>query len=460
MTDQLAGFPFWLLSFDEDGVPVDADAVANLVSELKAQRISDLFVFSHGWNNDRTTALKLYKRFFEQMREVLDAAVPASATTRIGVAGVLWPSILWPDDAENATMTAVVPSPSTGGGASFGSAPAAPMATAAISAINGELRKAYPRAEARALVDELTAMLERHESSDAALQAFRQKLAQLLTSARGTPLDPKHVDDAEAAMVNLDDAKWRGLLQSLGNRATKGGPAGGGSVGSLNPFTALWTGAKEALRVASYWNMKMRAGVVGSAGLGARVLASIARDAPGVRVHLIGHSFGARLVSFSLAGMPDALQGGASPVKSLFLLQGAFSHYAFADRLPHDNGRAGALKGMASRVDGPLLTTHSLRDLAVGRSYPAASFANGDDSAGFEEQIARWGAVGHDGEQAVNAASDELSPPGKRYAFKKGEWLNLDGNKVIIHGGLPSGAHSDIVHPHTAWAALAAAQVV
>ena len=61
---------------------------------------------------------------------------------------------------------------------------------------------------------------------------------------------------------------------------------------------------------------------------------------------------------------------------------------------------------------------------------------------------------------AVGAKSEPLSAPGKKYAFAAGQWLNLDGNSVIIHGGRPSGAHSDIVHPHTAWAALAAAGIV
>ena len=68
--------------------------------------------------------------------------------------------------------------------------------------------------------------------------------------------------------------------------------------------------------------------------------------------------------------------------------------------------------------------------------------------------------MGHGGAQAVGAAAEALAAPGKAYAFAKGKWLNLDANQVIIHGGLPSGAHSDIVHPHTAWAALAAAAIV
>jgi hypothetical protein len=222
----------------------------------------------------------------------------------------------------------------------------------------------------------------------------------------------------------------------------------------------LWAGAKDALRIATYWQMKQRAATVGRDGLGGLVLSKLVRDAPHTRVHLIGHSFGARLVSFSLSGLPEGVTEAASPVKSLFLLQGAFSHYAFADKLPHDASRSGALKGMAKYVDGPLLTTHSLKDLAVGVSYPAASFVNQDDSAAAIDQSIRFGAMGHDGAQAVAAASALLGTPGTIYPLQKGKWVNLDGNRVIVHGGLPSGAHSDIVYPHTAWAALAAAGLV
>jgi hypothetical protein len=68
--------------------------------------------------------------------------------------------------------------------------------------------------------------------------------------------------------------------------------------------------------------------------------------------------------------------------------------------------------------------------------------------------------MGHDVSQAVQATKKPLGPPLTIYPLAKGKWLNLDGNAVIIHGGLPSGAHSDIVHPQTAWAALQAAGIV
>jgi hypothetical protein len=458
MSETLHGFPFWLLTFDKRGNLEDAGAIDRLIAELGSQKITDLFIFSHGWNNDRTAALALYDRFFGEIRKVLDGNAPKSPHTRIAVAGVVWPSILWPDDAESASMNHVLAG--GGGGVALGGGAPIPAAQATPKQIREALRKSYDDARQLTLLEELTAMLETQSKTDAALKEFRAKLGEFLTSESGTQLDKKQPDAAEGAIAGLNDAKWRRLLEVLGDQALLGQPTGGGAAGFGDPFKKLWAGAKDALRLATYWQMKERAGVIGRTGLGERVLARIAAQAEKTRVHLLGHSFGARLVSFSLSGMPARLEGEHSPVKSLFLLQGAFSHFAFADKLPHDATRSGALKGMAARVDGPLLTTHSQKDYAVARSYPAASFVNGDDSAAAADQLSRWGGMGYDGAQAVGAIAEQLSPPGKKYPFQKGAWLNLDGNKVIVHGGLPSGAHSDIAHPHTAWAALAAAEIV
>ena len=63
------------------------------------------------------------------------------------------------------------------------------------------------------------------------------------------------------------------------------------------------------------------------------------------RVHLIGHSFGARLVSFALAGIDSPQR---SPVASLLLVQGAFSHWSFAHAQDNPFGRPGALNAVRS----------------------------------------------------------------------------------------------------------------
>jgi hypothetical protein len=76
-------------------------------------------------------------------------------------------------------------------------------------------------------------------------------------------------------------------------------------------------------------------------------------------------------------------------VKALTLLQGAFSHFTFANQLPFAAGRQGALAGMLSRIDGPLVVCFSTHDTAVGQFYPLASLASGDDAAGIEDPMYR-----------------------------------------------------------------------
>jgi esterase/lipase superfamily enzyme len=75
------------------------------------------------------------------------------------------------------------------------------------------------------------------------------------------------------------------------------------------------------LRTLSYYEMKTRAGVVVQQGLGP-LLAKLSGPGGAPRIHLMGHSFGARLVAYSLAGLRADQTGAASPIKSLTLIQG------------------------------------------------------------------------------------------------------------------------------------------
>lgn len=195
--------------------------------------------------------------------------------------------------------------------------------------------------------------------------------------------------------------------------------------------------------------MKNRAGVIGKDGLGP-VIGQLARGFPTLGVQLVGHSFGARLVSFALAGLPDAQP---TPVKAVTLLQGAYSRFAFTDRLPFRDG-AGALAGRLNRVDGPLTVCYSSHDRALGTFYPLASAAAGDDSAGAQDPLARWRAMGSLG--AFNVESQPLGPEHTAYPFKRGAILNLDASEVVCKDAGLSGAHSDIFHEQLSWVAAAA----
>ena len=219
--------------------------------------------------------------------------------------------------------------------------------------------------------------------SDDAKQQRLQQIAQLIRSLTPPPPpDGEFEDSGETALLLSDDpaADYQAAADAFGTAAPAGAEQGIGDW-----FGKAINGAKDVLRVFSYNTMKARAGTVGRNGLGP-LLAALHAQSPAVRVHLIGHSFGARLVSFSLSGVGAP---ASSPVASLLLLQGAFSHWCFAHAQDNPFGSPGALNGYPDRVHGPLVATHTVYDWAVGVWYPKASFLAQQDT---EAAVAdRWG---------------------------------------------------------------------
>ena len=64
MASEIAGQPHWEIGFDEQGKAAQGEVDA-LLAELPGKDLTDLFVFSHGWNNDRGQARRLYERYFQ-----------------------------------------------------------------------------------------------------------------------------------------------------------------------------------------------------------------------------------------------------------------------------------------------------------------------------------------------------------------------------------------------------------
>ncbi len=231
-------------------------------------------------------------------------------------------------------------------------------------------------------------------------------------------------------------------------------PPAGDTEGIGDIFGTVWNGAKDALRVGSYFQMKARAGDIGEHGLGP-FLQRLHTAAPNLRVHLIGHSFGARLVSYALAGITTA---DASPVASLTLVQGAFSHWAFTPAADVPFDKAGALNAVADRVHGPLVATFTTADWAVGNWYPKASFLSQQDVEG-EPDAGRWDGMGKDGFAHTNPSELLTLPLPTPTQLAAGTFYRADAN-TVIHDTTQStfaGAHSDIRHPEVAALIIAAA---
>ncbi|MFD7624680.1 serine-threonine protein kinase [Streptomyces sp. NPDC059851] len=399
--------PYAELTFDAEG---DADGAS--LRAVAAMEATDLLVFAHGWNSDRSTSTRLYDRFFAPFPGLVGPGV------RLGYAGVVWPSIRFPDEP--------IPdfeSPGAVAGPASGTA-LDPGAREALGAF-------WPGRGAE--LDRIAELLRERPGSADDLVEFGALVRELAGAGVTGAVPAIFAEDVHTACRALADG-----LAEAGGPATEE-PAGPGlTVGGVP--RGLWRGAKELLRQATYYQMKKRAGVVGERGLGP-VLAELAGRRPALRIHLIGHSFGARLVSFSLRAVPD----GARYVKSVTLLQGAFSHYAFADRLPHDEGRGGALRGLQHRVDGPVVACHSAHDAALRVFYPLASRMAGD-SAGLLGFDHRWGAIGYGGVRAVADAPRLTLDEALRGGVPATGCVSVDTASVVRRGGPPSGAHSDICH--------------
>ncbi len=85
--------PFYMLPFDKRGVCVAPGTRAHLLEDAAAGRYTDIFVFSHGWNNDWPSALSAYRSFianFAAMVRSRRLALPAPF--RPLLIGIYWPS--------------------------------------------------------------------------------------------------------------------------------------------------------------------------------------------------------------------------------------------------------------------------------------------------------------------------------------------------------------------------------
>ena len=183
------------------------------------------------------------------------------------------------------------------------------------------------------------------------------------------------------------------------------------------------------------------------------MFASLGDKAP--RLHLIGHSFGAKLLA-------SAVLGGLRP-ESLVLLLAAFSAFAFAEEVPSMKRPGFYHRALADRlVAGPIVALRSDHDRALGALYPAMTWGNQVDRAApspgrlrqVREVIARsaMGAVGARGVGALELDLVDVQKTGI-----PGGMVNIDGSRVVNKTEWLIGAHCDIYHDEIATLVLLAA---
>lgn len=426
--------PQFELEFTRDGMLLDADALRPLLATLP--NFSDLLVLSHGWNNDKADAAQLYADLLASIGKVLQlGAVPGLAGRQLGALCVFWPSKRFTD----ADLL------SGGGAAALKDEPLAPLQQA--------LQKLRPNP--MRLGDGFTADDPvRNSALDAALRlvpdlaASEQARRKFVLQLRKI-LDPSaaHPDDGSAEFFTLDaEALFQRFKDAVPVPAAIS--AGGGhaaALGARSPvagfsdvFSGFVAAGRRIANFTTYYEMKQRAGTVGCIGL-APVLQRVRAQQAGLRLHLVGHSFGGRLVTAAAHAMPNH-----TPALSLTLLQAAYSHNGLSAGYDQEKKLNGAFVDVLSqaRASGPIVVTHTKNDQAVGLAYPLASRIARDTASALGDRDDPYGGMGRNGAQHLPTevvVEGKLEKVGAPYDFMPGRVFNLNADDFITDHGAVTG---------------------
>src|SRR6185312_16264435 len=154
---------------------------------------------------------------------------------------------------------------------------------------------------------------------------------------------------------------------------------------------------------------------------------------PNLRIHVVGHSFGGRLVTAIIAG-EDVSQ--LLNVSSMSLLQAAFSHHAFSGDFDGKGSHGFFLRVIQNNaISGPVAITHTENDKAVGVAYPLASLLAGQNASGLGDKDSLYGGLGRNGAQKSQATELKMTKDSTSYALQKGKLHNLLADTCVSNHG-------------------------
>lgn len=437
---EYGNYPAFDIEYDMGGQLVDPAAETELITWLTStagDATTDLVVISHGWNNDMSEARQLYANFFASVAAVQGSQKVVQDRT-FAVAAVLWPSKRFADADLIAGGAAALP----------------PDKVQQLNAQLDQLKLALaanPAAGAR--IEDARAQIPQLDSSQTAQDSFVSALAGAIPSASG-PKDEGM--DASLNEVKAGSLPGRTILARLSAPVfpafpTSAPSSSGHALGLGDVVNDITASACRLANLFTYYTMKDRAGLVGTTGVLQTVL-RVQRSAPAVRVHLVGHSFGGRLVTATA----NAITAPRS-IASMLLLEAAYSHNGLAKNWDGMNDD-GSFRSVVSapKIGGPILISHSVHDTAVGLAYPLASrIMRQTASAVVGGPTDKFGGMGRNGAQNTPEAFDDvLLPVGQIYSdLPAGKTIrNLNGDGPAPKPTILN--HSDVARPELAWAWL------
>jgi hypothetical protein len=457
-------YPYFPVQFTKDAVlfqQSDANALmggAATAAAAPSTAPTDVIIMCHGWNNNIPDATSLYTGLASLIKTQIDAS-PTLASRTYAICGVLWPSKKFEDKD-------LIPS----GAAALNDAVTEEQlkqrvrdlkSLFAASEWPGPLQPPPPD------FDRIEALMDDIEDDDSAQASAVDLLRPLLSQ------DAASSDDASQRFFEMKTTTLVANLKKPLNPPPI--PAGTGAA-SLDPFSTdrvsglggaagfrdvlggIKSGFLNLLNYTTYYVMKGRAGNVGVEGV-APLIVKMRSERPDLRIHMIGHSFGGRVVAAAVNALPAQEQ---FRVDTVMLLQAAFSHNGFARQGAADRG---AFRDVVEKqkVRGPIVITHTRNDSAVGTAYPVASRISGVTAAALGDENDIFGGLGSNGTQTAQTTPERvmgtLLGVGQTYSFATGVKpstpCNLKADQFIS-------GHSDIQKPEVAFlftSALAAPRV-
>lgn len=419
----IAGSPYVELRFDAAGRLAAGDAAA-LDAALGAAGVDNLVVLSHGWKFEPPGPRLLYGSMWPKIAPVL-AEPPGTYL----VAGVVWPSKRYTVGIDAQRIAAAPAAAGTLAADGDSGAPEdlddATFAEALAEALDG-----FAAAGTEGLDPATTAALAAYRAAETTETAEALVRAVLANTATATV--DEELATAGSELEALPDDMSGTLSRIAQPPRLEPSPEAGQALGLGEAIRGFFTGPRAAvvrvLEQLSYFEMKARAGTVGR-NLGA--VLSAARPPRPTRLHLVGHSFGARVVTAAAAAFTP------SPNLSLFsltLLQGAFSHNGLSA------GLGGAFRSVVGKPAGPIAITHTHKDWACTVMYALASRFSGDTTQGFGDANDPFGAMGANGARfKAPEPAGTIGAAGAPFAPARGGITNFKADGYI-------GDHNDIAN--------------
>lgn len=430
--------PWYIIPFDREGECTGPETRKHLMERLKVDPYTDVYMFSHGWNNAWKEATERYDSFVEgflAMREKFN--LKTASNYRPLLVGIYWPSTILVTEKE------------------FG-----PKILATPGRLSEDEEAAI--AEERFRVAELASMVPTasrgrfYELAQAAEIDTAQaiELAELLEGVYQAPDDELPFAGVLSRFEILAGWKQWSVETTPPTKETSGvagddddatptsTPQSAGKLGDL----IMKILPRDIIRSATVYQMKDRAGTVGATGV--KKLIEDMYDCFSGRLHLIGHSYGCKLLLSALkfAKLPEKRKAD-----SMLLLQAAISHLSFADEVP-GTGKPGGYRSVLDRVEKPIFATYSRKDFPLHNLFHVGVRRDADlgevrTAAETKEPPSQYAAMGGYGPRHCGEYLMDIQPWPTTYELDpKIRIYGLDGGADKING------HGDITNPYTWWA--------